>query len=619
MADAIMLARGPSPTRRAAWLFRLLAAFALSVAGALALPLSAHAATGGQIDSFNAAYTVETSGTVHVTETIVYRFGSEAGHGIKRVFVTREKWNDNQDAVYTYTIDKVSSPSGAPAQYTKSTSDSGRTRTMTLKIGDPNRTVSSPTATYRIDYTVQGALRDSDNTEQLYWDVTGNGWDEPMQRVTTTVTVPQGVPGGNQGATCFAGPVKSSNACTSSSVQGATATFTQDGLSAGDGLTVAVKLTPGTVSNVAPHLVKASKNYTVPIVAGATGVTTVGSIIVGILYWRKHGRDKRYIGLPPGMVPTGPGQAAVGFSDPSIQIPVQFTPPRIPVAEAGLLVDGQVDHRETAATLVDLAVRRAIRLEEQSRGNTELRVRLLDPSKAVAPHEMVLMTKLFNSRPPGAVVVLGSRGTLTTAHDAMVEAVRSQVTARQWFAKVPKSSHVLGGATGCIGLGVMAGFLVNVMLVAFLPLLPIVVTALILRAKLRRGQRTPDGRAVCDQVEGFRQYLATAEADQLRFEEGEDIFSRYLPWAIVFDLAERWSRICADLVAMGRIPDVEPYWYGGNFRISTFNAGLLASTLTTSATPMPSSTSSGTGFGGGSGFSGGFSGGGGGGGGGGGW
>ena len=75
-----------------------------------------------------------------------------------------------------------------------------------------------------------------------------------------------------------------------------------------------------------------------------------------------------------------------------------------------------------------------------------------------------------------------------------------------------------------------------------------------IRFKLRRGQRTADGRAVCDQVEGFKTYLATAEADQLRFEEGEDIFSKYLPWAIIFELADRWAKICGDLVAMGRLP-----------------------------------------------------------------
>ena len=153
-----------------------------------------------------------------------------------------------------------------------------------------------------------------------------------------------------------------------------------------------------------------------------------------------------------------------------------------------------------------------------------------------------------------------------------------------------------------------------------MPLLPILVTVAVIRIKLRRGQRTAEGRAVTDQVEGFKTYLATAEADQLRFEEGEDIFSKYLPWAIVFELADRWAKICGDLVAMGRLPDATPYWYVGSYHMGAFNTGFLTSSLTSAATPAPSSGSSGSGFGGGSSFGGGgFSGGGGGGGGGGSW
>ena len=105
--------------------------------------------------------------------------------------------------------------------------------------------------------------------------------------------------------------------------------------------------------------------------------------------------------------------------------------------------------------------------------------------------------------------------------------------------------------------------------------------------KLRRGQRTAEGRAVCDQVEGFKTYLATAEADQLRFEEGEDIFSKYLPWAIIFELADRWAKICGDLVAMGRLPNATPYWYVGNYHMAAFNTSFLTSSLTTAATPAP--------------------------------
>jgi uncharacterized membrane protein len=186
---------------------------------------------------------------------------------------------------------------------------------------------------------------------------------------------------------------------------------------------------------------------------------------------------------------------------------------------------------------------------------------------------------------------------------------------------VPSAAAAQGIGFGGIAIAAFILFQLGpVLLLLLIPLIPILITVAVIRVKLRRGQRTADGRAMCDQVEGFKTYLATAEADQLRFEEGEDIFSRYLPWAIAFELADRWAKVCGDLVAMGRLPADPPYWYYGSFNMYAFNTGFLTSSLTTAASPAPVAASSGTGFGGGSSFSGGgFSGGGGGGGGGGSW
>ena len=121
---------------------------------------------------------------------------------------------------------------------------------------------------------------------------------------------------------------------------------------------------------------------------------------------------------------------------------------------------------------------------------------------------------------------------------------------------------------------------------------------------------------------GFRRYLATAEANQLRFEEGEDIFSRYLPYAIVFGLADRWARVFSELAAQGRAFE-QPSWYVGGYYpgANIYWATAFASSLDRFAAVATESISAPTpGTSGGSGFSGGgFSGGGVGGGGGGGW
>ena len=590
------------------------------VAATLGITTPAYAADD-QIDEFAITYDVQPSGVLRVTEKIVWRFGDNSGrHGIQRFIVTREPYDDDEDAVYQITHIDITSPDPDVSTEWENITDEfqdGREEHTRLRIGDPNKTISADTATYVISYDLAGAMRSFSGYDEFFWDA--SGFENPLIK---QLTIQATVPGGAQDVSCFAGPPGSKDTCqTADFTKGGPAQFAQSNIPAGQGVSIGVKITPGLIADNKPHLEpdgsKISPGARVAAIVGAAvaGLIAIASPIVGMLWWRKNGRDQRYAGLAPGTTPLAGQAAHVVPHDPDLPIPVAFSPPRIPVAEAGLLIDGQVDTRETAGTIIDLAVRGALTV--QSDDKDDFRVTLVDPDRAAAPHEMVLLTALFSGGPPGTQVDLSERGSLLTAHQATQTSVRNQVTARGWFRKVPSAA-----TTGSFGFGALLFIIFGavsigaVVLWLLVPLLPIIITIAVIRTKLRRGQRTADGRAVCDQVEGFRTYLATAEADQLKFEEGEDIFSRYLPWAIIFELADRWARICADLVAMGRIPDSTPYWYYGNYNISAFNTGFLTSSLTNAATPVPSSGSSGTGFGGGSSFSGGgFSGGGGGGGG----
>ena len=75
-------------------------------------------------------------------------------------------------------------------------------------------------------------------------------------------------------------------------------------------------------------------------------------------------------------------------------------------------------------------------------------------------------------------------------------------------------------------------------------------------------KRTATGSAYLAQAKGFELYLRTAEKETLQFEEGQDIFSKYLPYAIVFGVAERWSKLFAQLGAEG-IYQADTSWYIG--------------------------------------------------------
>ncbi|MEL4357549.1 MULTISPECIES: DUF2207 domain-containing protein [unclassified Luteococcus] len=580
-------------------------------------PQPAWAATDS-VDSWAIQYAVQPNGRVRATETLVYRFGSSGRQGITRSFVTREAYDDRHDAVYGVENVRVSASDGASAQWQPRTDVDGRNENYTLRIGSAGQYIQTRSVTYTITYEIVGAMRTFSGYDEFSWDAISG--ETPMVR---NITVSVSVPGGVKDVLCSSATPPSKSDCSSARVNGGKAEFTQASKAPGEVLTVAAKIGAGKISDNAPHLTSRADADEVALQKvgmGAGLLSLVVSPLLGMMWWRRRGRDLRYVGLPPGVIP-GPGERTPQKPSDDIEIPVAFSPPRISVAEAGLLADGILDTKETTATLVDLAVRGAVKLSSEP---GSARVQLVDPSVATRPHEQVLLQRLFGGA-GSEEIDLSDQGSMHLAHSALVTSVRNQVASNRWFTAVPSAT---GASFGCSGVMMLAfawfffGGTLSSVLWLLLPVIPLALTVLVVRSKARRGQRTGLGRALTDQVEGFRTYLATAEADQLRFEEGEDIFSRYLPWAILFGLTDRWADLCAQLVRMGRLSAEPPVWYYGpydHWNFYVFNNSL--NTIDHAAAPeihVPSSVGhSGSGFGGGSSFGGGggFSGGGGGGGG----
>ncbi|MFB6723282.1 DUF2207 domain-containing protein [Kribbella sp. NPDC056345] len=615
----------------------------LALAG-FALPASA--AAGDEVRAFTIDYTVGSDGVLHVKETIDYHFGSYGRHGIYRDLVIREPWLDDRakDQKYEVSNIKVDSPTKAPDAFgTDTTKKNGhRDQILRIKIGEEDKTISGQDATYVITYDVRGALRHFDDHSELYWDATGSAWEAPIKQVTVNVTVPQGV----QQVECFTGRAGSTAKCPQKSVVGGKGVFRATGLPQGSQLTIVAGIKAGVVQNDTPIVVDPPdwlqrNGLNIPALIGS-GLVSLLALIVAVIYAATGNKDQRFAGMPPGTFPPE-GIAAVPEKNTldDDQIPVAFAPPRIPVAEAGLLIDAKANVTEVAATLIDMAVRGGVRIENDGE---ERRAVLLDGRVATAPHEQALLQGMFPGLVPGASITLERRPVGDTSMAAtalaMLDALRDQVAQRQWYTRLPSKLGSRGGSVfksgtgcGCITLiafwvfgagiagtatGASTGGFGRAVAIA-VPVLAVIIAITTWVRIRRRGQRTPAGRAVSDQVIGFRKYLATAEADQLRFEEGEDIFSKYLPWAIAFDLADRWQKVCRQLVDAGRLtPD--PYWYvGPSYYTSGWTAGNVSSTVAQTFMPPPTPSSSGGGGGSSSGFSGGSSGGGGGGGGGGSW
>ncbi|GAA0588008.1 DUF2207 domain-containing protein [Kribbella sandramycini] len=595
--------------------------------GALAVLLvglsqPAAAAPGDWVKRLAIDYTVTADGVLQVKETIDYHFGDDDRHGIYRDLIVREPYVDDREFDQQYDVSNITVSSTAPSAFTTSTTKSrnGRERVLRIKIGSSDETVSGRDATYVITYDVRGALRHFDDRSELYWDATGGDWDASLQQVDVGVTVPGGV----QRVRCLTGPRGSTQVCATAQVVGGRGVFAESGVGRGEQMTVVAAIPAGAVSNDRPILVDppgflARNGLNLPGVLVA-GLITALAIVARKLYQRFGGRDLRFAGPPGTMPPEGAAVAKDTLT--AEQLPVAFAPPRIPVAEGGLLIDSRADATEIAATLIDLAVRGVLRIDNTGKYRKAV---LVDPDLATTAHERRLLKGLFPSLKVGKEAKLERRApgdnSLSTAASGTLDALRKQVEERGWYTRMPAPASsgdgalvfwLFAGFFGLIGaiilivVAIKSGLpaWVGTALAVAVPTIAVVTLFSTWIGTHRRGQRSAAGRAVTDQLVGFRTYLTTAEADQLKFEDGEDIFSKYLPWAIVFGIADRWQQLCKQLVAAGRLTP-EPAWYvGPAYYDSGFTASQLASNVTSTFSEPPSpSTSGGDGGGSSSGFS----------------
>jgi uncharacterized membrane protein len=144
--------------------------------------------------------------------------------------------------------------------------------------------------------------------------------------------------------------------------------------------------------------------------------------------------------------------------------------------------------------------------------------------------------------------------------------------------------------------------------------LPVVLAGLaLLFSASRMPARTAAGTALVRRVRGFRVVIDKSETHISRWAEQENVFTRFLPYAIVFGLTEKWARAFEGLATQ---PDTSSWYVGTHpFTYAAFGSSIDGFAVTTGGTLASTPSGSGSsGFGGG-----GFSGGGGGGGGGGSW
>lgn len=630
-------------------------AFALCLALLMAFAVGARA--DERITSFISDVTVNADASLDVRETItVNAEGADIRRGILRDFPTA--YTDRRGTRVRVGFDvRGVKRDGAPEPFAIESISNGKR----IRIGDKDVLLDYGQHNYEISYHTTRQLGFFADYDELYWNVTGNGWTFAIDEARVIVRLPPGARivqhaeyTGYQGS-------QGNDSTVLNDQGGQYAAETTRSLSPSEGFTVAVAWQKGLVSPPSD-----SDRWSWFLLDNAGLMALAFSLLLSggfYLYaWNRVGRD--------------PEKGTI--------IPI-FTPPAgLGAAGARFITKYGFDDRGFAAAIVSLAVKGHVKISDGD-GVFSLS-RMSIGSKTAQPltsAERALLDRL----PTGTTVLKqANHATVRAMKSALEGALQKEYDGTiflrnlRWFilglaisiACLVLAALLLPTEEGIMGLfavgwsGIWWGVILGVGWAAvkgfgrgigktaasigtLLFLIPFVVggvagpvmmllgagspglymlvgTAVLLGIMnllffhLLRAPTVP-GRKLLDQIEGFRMYLATAEEDRLNVlhppEKTPELFERYLPYALALDCENQWNaKFAAVLAAAAVAGAAAPVWYNGNNwdagRTGGFTdslgSSLSSSVASASTAPGSSSGSSGGGSSGGGGGGGGGSG-----------
>jgi uncharacterized membrane protein YgcG len=610
---------------------RLGAVVVLACLAAVAWPRGASADEGWEITSFDVTYEIQENGLVEVTEDIRVDFFPFSKHGIFREMPVRYRYDDSHDRLISVANVEVDNGS-EPWQFELIESDAN----LRIKIGDPDVLVEGEQR-YRIRYLLTGALNPFDDHDEFFWNVTGE-WPVRIEQATAEVVLPDG---GILDTECFQGPEGSTEAC-ADAFSGDLAEFgSTRTLPEAEQMTIVVGLEKGAVEVAPPVLVEPLKEgwekfkddvsdafEISPLTVGTTLALFALGMVATVRQWWIQGRDKWYGEVWYANDGTNPLEKRKPMFAREAVI-VEYEPPPMerngrPLrpAEIGTLLDEKADTKDVTATIIDLAVRKYIRITETKSGgflglfkSTDYEIeRLRDDEGELLAYEQKTMNGLFKGSAK-TVKMSSLKNKFYKDLEKIKEAIYDQMVKKdKLFPRSPSTTRTIYLVAGAvlIGAGIGLGYLLTYIGWGLAAIPVVVIGIIVLAMAPLMPRRTGKGRLLYQRSVGFRRFMVTAETDRQRFAERANIFHEYLPYAIVYDCVEKWAE------AFEGLADIEqPDWYVGTrpFVLASFmdSVNSFSSSVSSTVASTPGG-SGGSGFGGG-----GSSGGGGGGGGGGSW
>ncbi len=630
---------------------------------AVALLAAAAAGADERIIRFDSDITINADASLLITETIeVYAENRAIRRGIFRDLPTT--YRDRLNNLLRVRFDVVEvRRDDAPEHWTIEALRNG----VRVRIGRADRMLETGRHVYAITYRTTRQLGFFDKYDELYWNVTGNGWGLPIDSATATVRLPAGAPVVQDAA--YTGRAGERGTDFQATTEGNLRRYrTTRVLQPAEGLTIAVAWPKGHVAE--PTGAARLRWFLTDNLA--TGIALAGTALVFAYYllvWRRFGRDPESGTIIPRFAPpTGLSPAAVRFIRLMAFDKQAYSAALIDMAVRGYLSISEQNgtwrlERRTDADLTGLsngerriakrlfAAGDSIVLDNENHAQLRKSVRSLRESLAVE-YERAYFQRNTAFLIPGIVLSIGLilltaaiGGTVAAILAGLVLAVVCSAALfvilhfwgddRDPTFKVPpfrwlRTSGIMATIlqigffivfTGVGGLGA-AGWQAVTSPLQSLSFALLGTVNILFFFLLKRP--TLAGRSLMDEIEGFRMYLGVAEEERLNLlnppDQTPELFERFLPYALALDVENEWSERFAAVLAAAdteREGGYRPRWYRGRAwrpgHAKNFAGTLgtsLGSAVASSVTPPGSSSGSGGG---------GSSGGGGGGGGGGGW
>jgi len=638
---------------------------AFLVLASLWLPIAPGASQFEHILDFHSDVTLQDDSSLIVTETItVYCAGQRIRHGIYRDFPTTYKDPFNERYVVGFQMLSATLDS-QPVTFRVQDQFNGKR----IYLGNPNALVPNGKHVYTISYATNRQLGFFKGHDELFWNVTGNGWDFVIDHASATVHLPASIPADKVTLSGFTGPQGSREAKLTEAAEDGIYQFTASrSLPPHEGLSALLMWPKGyfaepTTSQKLEYFFRDNRD----------ALLLASGFLVTLLYyliaWSAVGRDP------------APGVIMALYEPPSNLSP----------AAMRYLMHMGYDNKTFTAAILDMGVRGYIKISEQAGRYTLTRTDADD--RVLTPDEKQIASSLFLLQ---SQIVL-EQANHTFIHAAMVAMKRWLKTAEQKIYFVTNSRYLIpaiflsvfvagayflslggpqtfGGIFICFWLTIwtiaVSAMLLNIVAAwrdvlrhgsasvigfgkaVFLTLFAIpflfgevfglfalakftslsfgiflIVTG-ILHGVFVHLMKAPTfaGRRLMDQVEGFKMFLGAVDGDRLNRvmppQQTPQVFERFLPYALALDVEQDWAQKFSGVLSQaGSSPDsgasgYTPSFYSGS-SWNSFSGTNFASSFGNSLGSAISSASTAPGSGGGGG--GGGSGGGGGGGGGGGW